>query len=90
MKKINTNFYNNNIPKEGSQCICLLVILIYSIFRTAKNYYPQVLLEKCKYVAKEIKMPEYITTGIKISSDDSNEESFDEENSDEEDFNEED
>ena len=35
-------------------------------------------------------MPEYITNCIKISSDDSNEESFDEENSDEEDFNEED
>ena len=35
-------------------------------------------------------MPEYITNGIKISSDDSDEQSFDEENSDEEDFNEED
>ena len=35
-------------------------------------------------------MPEYITNGIKISSDYSDEESFDEENSDEEDFNEED
>ena len=31
--KINTNFHNNEIPKEGSQCICLSVILISSAFR---------------------------------------------------------
>ena len=28
--KINTNFHNNKIPKEDSQCICLSVILIDS------------------------------------------------------------
>ena len=37
-EKINTNFYNNKIPKEGCQCICLSVILINSVFRTGKNY----------------------------------------------------
>ena len=62
--KINTIFYNNKIPKEGSQFICLSVILIDSVYRTGKNYYPQVLLEECKYVAKEKKMPEYITDYI--------------------------
>ena len=31
--KINTNFHNNKIPKEGSQSICLLVILNDSFFR---------------------------------------------------------
>ena len=41
------------MPKEGSQYICLLVILIDSVFRTGKNYYPQVYLEECKYVTKE-------------------------------------
>ena len=44
--KINTNFHNNKIPKEGSQFICLSIILIDSVFRTGKNYYPQVLLEE--------------------------------------------
>ena len=29
--KINTNFHNNKIPKEGSQCICLSVTLIDSV-----------------------------------------------------------
>ena len=51
--KINTTFYNNKIPKEGSQCICLLVILIDSVYRKDKNYYPQALLEECKQVLKE-------------------------------------
>ena len=45
--KINTNFHNNKIPKEGSQFICLSVILIYSVFRTGKRCYPLVFLEEC-------------------------------------------
>ena len=53
--KINTNFHDNKITKEGSNLICLSVILIESVFRTGKNYYPQVLLEECKYNAKEKK-----------------------------------
>ena len=76
--KINTNFHNNKTPKEGSQCICLSVILIDSVY-----HYPQVFLEERKYVVKEKKMPEYITNKIEISSD------SDEENSNEEKFNEE-
>ena len=43
--KSNTNFHNNKIPKEGSQSICLSVILIDSVFRTGNNYCPQVFLE---------------------------------------------
>ena len=53
--KINTNFHNNRIPKEGSQYLCFLVILIDSVFRTGKHYYPQVILEEFKYVVKEKK-----------------------------------
>ena len=43
--KSNTNFHNNKIPKEGSQSICLSVILIDSVFRTGNNYCRQVFLE---------------------------------------------
>ena len=86
-EKINTYFYDNKIPKEGSHFICLSVILIYSLFRTGKNYYPKVFLEECKYVAKK-KIPKYIIDDIEIffesdkeNSDDGN---SDKENSDEE------
>ena len=57
MEKINTNFLNKNIPKTDSQYVCLSVILIDSVFRPGKNYYPQVFLGKCKYVVKEKKVP---------------------------------
>ena len=81
--KIINNFNNNKIPKEGSQFICLSVLLIDSVFRTGKNYYPQMLIEECKYVVKEKKMPKHITENIEISSD-SDRENSDEENSNEE------
>ena len=34
------------------QYICLLVILIDSVYRKDKNYYPRAFLEECKYVVK--------------------------------------
>ena len=37
---INIKFDNDKIPREISQFICLSVILIYSVFKTGKNYYP--------------------------------------------------
>ena len=70
------------MPKEDSKYICLSVILIDSVFRTDKNYYPQVFLEECKYVVKEEKIPKYIIEDIEVSSD-SERENSDEENSDE-------
>ena len=83
--KINTNFHNDKIPKEGSQCICFSVILMDSVFRTGINYYPQVFLEECKYVVKEKKMSKYIIDDIEISDEKiSDEEVCDEENSNEE------
>ena len=80
--KINTNFHNNKIPKESSQCMFtfLSVISIDSVFKTGKNYYPQVFLEECKYMAKEKKVSEYITDETEIASDDSDREEFGEEN----------
>ena len=40
------SFYNDKIPKEGSQYVCLSVILLDFVFRTGKNYYPQVFDEE--------------------------------------------
>ena len=76
--KIDTNFHSDKIQKQGSQCICLSVIFIDSVYRTGKNYYPQVFLEERKYVVKDKLMPGYINVKIETSSDDSDEENFDE------------
>ena len=35
--EINTNFHNNEIPREGSQFICLSLFLNDSVFKTGKN-----------------------------------------------------
>ena len=43
-----TNFYNDKIPKEGSQRIFLSVRLINSVVRTGKDHYPRVFLEEYK------------------------------------------
>ena len=51
--KINTNFHNNKIPKEGSQLICLSVILIDSVFRTGKNCCTQVFVEDVDMLLKK-------------------------------------
>ena len=44
--KIKVKFHKNKIPKEGSQCIFLSVILINFVFRTGNNHYPQLILEE--------------------------------------------
>ena len=57
--------------KEGSQYICPLVILIESVFRTGKNFYPQVFLERCELCCQRKKEAEiyYISLKTEISSD---------------------
>ena len=40
--KLNTNFHDNKMPKEESQCISLSVIFVDSVFRLGKNYHRQV------------------------------------------------
>ena len=45
------------------------VILLDSIFRIGKNYYPQVLLEEYKCVIKEKNIHSYIIDDVEISSD---------------------
>ena len=55
------------------------MILIDSVFRTGKNYYPQVFLEECKYVVKEKKrIPKCIIDDTEISSDSDKEKSDEE------------
>ena len=64
--------------KKVLNVIYIAVILIDSVYRTSKNYYPQLFLEECKYIVKGKRMPEYITGNIEISFDDSDEENSEE------------
>ena len=53
-EKINTNFHVDGMPEEGSPYACLSVILINSVVKLGKNYYPQAFLEECKSIFKKI------------------------------------
>ena len=49
-----TNFHNKKMPKEKASCKCLSMTMINSVIQTNKKYYPQTLLEECKYVQEKL------------------------------------
>ena len=51
--KVNTNFQGKDVPKEDASYKCLSLIVLESVIRVSKKYYPQTLLEQCKYVIKK-------------------------------------
>ena len=63
------------MPKESLECVCLLLILLDSVYKKNK-YYPRVILKECNYIIKEKKnsIKTFITNNVDIFSDDSDEE----------------
>ena len=62
MEKSTQIFTIIKYQKKTSQCICLSVILINSVYSKDKNYHPRAFLEECKYVFKRNKTSKFITT----------------------------
>ena len=83
MEKSTQIFTIIKYQKKTSQCICLSVILINSVYSKDKNYHPRAFLEECKYVFKRNKMLQHYNID---DFDDSNKEDSDGENSDEENY----
>ena len=48
------------MPKEKAPCMCLSVIMIDSVIKANKKYYPETLFEKCKYIQEKIKAENYV------------------------------
>ena len=46
--RVNTNFQGKKVPKENASYKCLSSIMLDSIIRVNKKYYPQTLLEESK------------------------------------------
>ena len=67
-----TNFHNKKMPKEKIPCKCLSIIMIDSVIKANKKYYPQILLEECKYIQEKIKTENYIDEDLENSESDSN------------------
>ena len=67
--KIDTNFQGKKIPKENASYKCLSLMLD-SVIRTNKKYYPLTLLEECKYEIKKNKVENLINDDLDPSSSD--------------------
>ena len=59
------------MPKEKAPCKCLSIIKVDSVIKANKKYYPQTLLEECKYVQEKIKTENHIDEDLEKSESDS-------------------
>ena len=68
--KLNTNFQGKKLPKEDASYKCLSLIVLNSVIRVNKKYYPQTILEECKYEIKKKKIVNLIDEDLDPSSSD--------------------
>ena len=59
------------MPKEKATCKCLSIIMLDSVIKANKKYYPQTLLEECKYEQKRIKIKNLVDDDLEKSESDS-------------------
>ena len=68
--RVNTIFQGKEVPKEDASYKCLSLIVLESVIKVSKKYYPQTLLEECKYVIRKNKMENLINDDLCLSSSD--------------------
>ena len=68
--KVNTNFQGKKTPQENSSYKCLSIITLESIIKVNKKYYPQKILEECKYEVKNKKVENLICDDLELTSPD--------------------
>ena len=61
------NFQSKKMPKEKAPCKCLSIIMLDSVIKAKKKYYPQKLLEECKYEQEKIKLENLIDDDLEKS-----------------------
>ena len=71
---MNTNFQGKKVPKENASYKCLSLIMLDSVIRVNKKYYPQTLLEECKYVIRKNEMKNLINDDSDESDNESDNE----------------
>ena len=68
--KVNTNFQGKETPKGDYSYKCLSLIILDSVIKVGKKYYPQVFLEECKYVKRKNKMFNCTDDDLEMTSSD--------------------
>ena len=83
--RVNTNFQGKKVPKENASYKCLSLIMLNSVIGVNNKYYPQALLEECKYVIRKNKMENFINDELDLSSSDESDNESDNETDNESD-----
>ena len=78
-----TNFHDKKMPKEKAPCKCLSIIMIDSVIKANKKYYPQKFLGEWKYVQEKIKTENHIDDDLDSDSNDETESDIDNDEYDE-------
>ena len=78
-----TNFQRKKMLKEKAPCERLSIIMLDSVIKAKKKYYPQTLLEECKYEQEKIKMENLIDDDLEKSSSDESDSEADNDSTDE-------
>ena len=58
------------MPKEKAPCKCLSIIMLDTVIKANKMYYPLTLLEECKYVQEKMKTENDIDEDLEKSESD--------------------
>ena len=66
--RVNTNFQGKEVPKENASYKYLSLIMLDSVIKANKKYYPQTLLEQCKYVIRKNKTENLLNDDLDLSS----------------------
>ena len=83
--RVNTIFQGQKVPKENASYKCILLIMLDSVIRVNKKYYPETLLEECKYAIRKNKMENLINHDLNLSSSDESDNESDNESNNESD-----
>ena len=83
--RVNTNFQGKKVPKENASYKYLSLIMLNSVISVNNKYYPQTLLEECKYVIRKNKMENFINDELDLSSSDESDNESDNETDNESD-----
>ena len=66
-----TNFHKKKMPKEKALCKFLSIIMLDSVIKANEKYYPQTLLEECKYIQEKVKIENHTDDDLENSESDS-------------------
>ena len=68
--RMNTNFQGKQVSKENASYKCISLIILDSVIRVNKKFYPQTLLQECKFVTRKSRMESFINDDLDFGSSD--------------------